>query len=305
MLLLLFVFARGAFAQADAVSRSWNQPVEPFRIAGNVYYVGASEITSFLITSPAGHILIDGGFVETAEQIERNVEKLGFRLSDVRYLVNSHAHYDHAGGLAELKRATGARFLASAGDIPLLARGGADDPQFANRFLFPPIYADGIVRDGQRIRVGGTELVAHITAGHTRGCTTWTTRVREQNRDLSVVFLCSATVPSSYRLIGNPQYPSVAGDYRATFAFLKSLKPDIPLAAHGNFFNLEEKIRRRGEARSPFIDPAAYQRIVADWEKRFEDAFEAQRSKGGAVEGVATRTSSIRDAAGGGRRRER
>src|SRR5688572_26165391 len=193
--LLLLLFAPAvAMAQNDPTSRSWNQPVEPFRIVANLYYVGASDVTSYLLTTEQGHILIDGGFAETAPQIQANVEKLGFRLRDVRILLSSHGHYDHVGGLAELRRVTGGRFLASAREIPLLARGGLDDPQFGNRFSYTPLYPDGIVRDGGRIRLGGTELVAHVTAGHTPGCTSWTTTLPNGREKVDVVFLCSPTV---------------------------------------------------------------------------------------------------------------
>lgn len=268
-LALILLAATIACAQPDPVSRSWNQPVEPFRIAGNVYYVGATDITSYLIATPQGHIVIDGGFVETAPMIVANIRKLGFKAEDVKILLASHAHYDHAGGLAELKRITKATFYASAGDLPAFARGGLDDPQFGNRFPFPPVTADRILRDGDTITLGGTTLVAHITPGHTRGCTTWTMR----SAGLDFVFVGSPTVPSDYRLIGNPAYPNAVGDYRRQFATLKSLKPDVFLASHGNFFDLPEKIAAR-TARpdaNPFIDREGYYKFVTELEVRFEE----------------------------------
>ena len=261
-----------AWAQSDPVSRSWNQPVEPFRIAGNLYYVGASDITSYLITTPQGHFLIDGGFEETAVQIRSNVEKLGFRVKDIRILLSSHAHYDHAGGLAKLRRASGARLLASERDIPLLARGGLDDPQFGDRFPFERTEADGVVRDGKPVSLGGTKLTPHITPGHTPGCTTWSTTVTDANRKLDVVFLCSMSVPAGYRLVGNAKYPNAIEDYRATFRLLKTLRADIPLGSHGNFFDLQKKIPalKGGAAENPFIDPAGYQSLITAFERRFE-----------------------------------
>lgn len=276
----LFLFAAVASAQSPAHWHEWNKPVEPFRIAGNLFYVGASDVTSYLIATPKGHILLDGGMPESAEQIAANIQKLGYRLRDVRYIVNSHAHADHAGGIAELQRLTGARVLASARDIPLLARGGLDDPQFGNQYPFPRVYADGIIEDGERVRVGGSEIVAHLTPGHTPGCTTWTMTVREQKRDLDVVFLCSMSVPSEYRLYGNPQYPNAVSDYQRTFAFLRSIRPDIPLASHGQLFELTEKIAklRSGAKTSPFIDPAGYEARVATMEARFEEARKRQES---------------------------
>lgn len=259
---LVVVFAFLTFfthAQSDPVSRSWNQPVTPFRIADNLYYVGASDITSYLITTPQGHIILDGGFVETAPMIRANVEKLGFRMKDVKILIGSHAHYDHAGGLAELKRISGAKFVASALEAPAYAAGGLGDPQFADRFPFPPIVADRKIADGDEVKLGNTTLTAHITAGHTRGCTTWTMG--------DAVFVCSPTVPDSYKLVGNPRYPKVIEDYRRQFAFLRSLQPKIFLASHGNFFDLEGKRKSM-----KFVDPAGYRAFVAEKEKLFEKA---------------------------------
>jgi metallo-beta-lactamase class B len=270
-----------SFAQSDPEARSWNEPVEPFRIVGNLYYVGASDITSYLFATPEGHIVIDGGFEETAPQIRANIEKLGFKLRDVRILLNSHGHFDHAAGLAELKSATGARFLASAREIPLLARGGLDDPQFGNRFPFPRIYADGIVRDGQRVTVGGTSLVAHLTPGHTPGCTSWTTEIRDRGRTHRVILMCSSSVPESYRLIDNPRHPDAVADYRSHFAFLRSQRPDIPLGSHGRFFDLKGKIEkmRAGASINPFIDPEGYAQHIAASEKRFEEAVAKQSAR--------------------------
>jgi metallo-beta-lactamase class B len=254
-------------AQSDPVSRSWNQPVEPFRIAGNVYYVGASDITSYLIATPKGHIVLDGGFEQTAPMILANIRKLGFRVEDVRILLNSHAHVDHAGGLAELQRATGATLYASRGDVPQLARGGLDDPQFGNRFPFTPVYADRIVEDGDRISLGGTTLTAHITPGHTPGCTTWTTRVRDHGRTLDVVFVGSPSAPSEYRLTANPRYPHAVADYRRQFTTLKSLGCDVFLGSHGTFFGLEEMVA----GKKKFAGCDAYHAFLSAMERRFED----------------------------------
>jgi len=160
---------KGAFGQADETSRSWNKPVAPFRIVGNLYYVGATEVTSFLITTPHGHILLDGGFVETAPQIERNIAQLGFKLQDVKILLNSHAHFDHAGGLAEL----------SAFDAELLWRGGHGDFRFGDTLTFPPVVADRIIGDGESTQLADQELTAYLTPGHTKGNTTWTTKIND------------------------------------------------------------------------------------------------------------------------------
>ena len=277
LLVLFALIAAPLFAQDDPTSRSWNQPIEPFRIAGNIYYVGANEITSFLIATPKGHIVIDGGFKETAPMILANIEKLGFKASDVRILLSSHAHFDHAGGLLQLKRATGATFYASRPEVAALARGGVDDPQFGDKYPFPPIEADRIVDDGQRVTLDGTTLVAHITAGHTRGCTTWTMNVREGGKQHGVVFFCSPTAPG-YKLVGNPRYPEVVDDYRRQFATLKKLDCDIALASHGNFFSLTEKRNRlvTEKTANPFIDHTGCRNFILLMEQRFEDAVREQ-----------------------------
>jgi metallo-beta-lactamase class B len=262
-LALVFV-AASAIAQPDAESRSWNQPVEPFRIAGNLFYVGVSEIASYLIATPKGLIVIDGGFVETAPIIRANIEKLGFRFADVRILLSTHAHFDHAGGLAALKQQTGAKLMASERDTPLLERGGKDDPQFGDKFPFPPITPDRILHDGDHVTLGGATLTAVMTPGHTPGCTTWTMTVSEKGKSYHVVIVGSPMFPS-YKLVGNEKYPDIVSDYRATFAKLKSLPCDIFLGAHGSYFDLRRKMASRD-----FIDPQGYREFVDKWEKAFE-----------------------------------
>lgn len=243
---------------AALIALPGSEPVEPFRIAGNIYYVGAADVTSFLITTPKGHILIDGGYPEMAPRIERNIATLGFKLKDIRIILNSHAHFDHAGAITQLQRASGATVEAGAGDVPLLARGGHDDPQFGNRFLYPPVHVDRALHDGDRITLADTALIAHATAGHTAGCTTYTMTTAGKN----VVFFCSPSVPSEYRLT-----PDLIAAYRAQFATLKSLPCDIPLGSHGGFFDLKEKMKTHD-----FVDPDGCRRFI----DRMEDAFEAK-----------------------------
>lgn len=252
--------------------------VDPFRVIGNIYSVGTNDVTSFLITTPKGHILIDGDEPAHAAMIERNIAKLGFELRDVKILLNTHAHFDHAGGLAELKRATGAKLFASRGDTPLLARGGVDDPQFGDRFPYPPVEPDHVIADGERVTVGGVTLTAHITAGHTPGCTTWTMAVRDRGRTLHVVDFCSPSVPSEYRLVGNPRYPNAVEDYRKQFATLKRLPCDVPLASHGSMFDLQGKRHRLviEKGPNPFIDPKGCAAFISSMEKRFEDTVARQ-----------------------------
>jgi metallo-beta-lactamase class B len=269
---------RAVRGQTDATSSSWNQPVEPFRIIGNIYYVGAADLTSYLFVTPAGDILLDGGLVETAPQVEANIGKLGFRLGDVKILLNSHAHYDHAGGLAELKRATGAKFYASAGDAPVLESGGRADATLRDPMTFPPIKPDAILRDGEKISLGGTTLTAHLTPGHTKGCTTWTTTVEDGGKPYHVVFVCSTSVLSGIPLIHNSAYPNIASDYERTFRVLRSLPCDVFLGAHGSFFDLTDKRKalRQGAKTNPFVDPAGYRAYLDRSEAEFEQDLRRQ-----------------------------
>jgi len=276
LLALLFLFPTMAACQADPTSRNWNQPVEPFRIAGNLYYVGASDIASYLVATPEGHILLDGGFVETVPLIRESVKKLGFRIEDVKILLNTHAHYDHAGGLAGLKKLTGAKLHASAADAPALARGGKDDPLFGDQFLFPPVQADRLVKDGDTVTLGGSTLTAHLTPGHTAGCTTWTMKAG----GLDAVVVCSTSVLPMMKLGAEPSYPGIAEDYARTFRTLRALPCDLFLAAHGSFYNLKEKSERlkKGEGANPFVDPAGYRSYLDRSEAAFKERLERARN---------------------------
>jgi metallo-beta-lactamase class B len=192
----------------DATNRGGQQPAEPFRIAGNLYYVGANDVTSFLLTGPEGHVLIDGGYPGTAPMIMASIAKLGFDIADVKVLLNSHAHFDHAGGLAALQEASGAELWISEGDADVIEAGGRGDPNFGVfRFVtyFPPLWypaprVDHRFTDGATIRLGPVELTAPVTPGHTRGCTSWAFPVRDGDRELLAVNICSLGVPPSLSL---------------------------------------------------------------------------------------------------------
>lgn len=277
-LLLLFSFA--VFAQQSERDREWNKPVEPFKIIGNVYYVGASEITSFLIISPKGHILIDGGFAETAPQIKENIVKLGFKLKDVKILLNTQAHYDHAAGLAELKRATEAKMLISAEDKILLENGGKDDFAFGNDYSYEPVKADRIIKDGEIIKLGNVSLKTIFTPGHTKGCTSFWLETKENGKTYNVLFHGSTTSPG-YKLVGNEKYPNIIADYEKTFSLLKKLNPDVFLASHGNFFDLLDKIEKLKQDKSsnPFIDPNIYKDFLESTEKDLREKIKSQQTK--------------------------
>ncbi len=277
-LLCVLLCAAAGCGDADETNRSWNQPVKPFRIAGNLYYVGASDLSSFLIVTPQGHILLDSGLVETVPQIQQNVVQLGFRLEDVKVLINTHAHYDHAGGLALLKRLTAATLIASEADAALLAAGGKGDPNFGDRFTYEPVKADRILRDGDKVELGGVTMTAHLTPGHTKGNTTWAMTVTEGMKTYNVV-VAGSTSTLGYKLVDNPNYPGIVADYQRTFQILKSLPCDIFLAPHGSFYGLTEKSKllEQGEKQNPFIDPDGYKRYVEETEKAFQKELERQR----------------------------
>ena len=268
-LLSLLLFFSFAFGQSD------NEPVAPFRIIDNVYYVGASDITSFLITSPEGHILIDGGLAETAPQILRNIRTLGFKPEDVKILLISQAHYDHAGGLAALKKETGAKMFANKEEAALLARGGKQDFGFGDKYSYTPVHADQLISDGQQIRVGTAVVTAHLTPGHTKGCTSYTMVAQRYH----VLFDCSTSVPG-YNLTSVPAYPNIIADYEHSFAVLKALPCEIPLGAHGSFFHLTEKRKAlaSGATKNPFIDPQGCKQMIASSEADFRTTLARQRA---------------------------
>ncbi len=270
-----------AKAQVERTVRSLNRPVEPFRVIGNVHYVGPSGVSSFLIATPEGHILIDTGFEATVPLIREGVAKLGFRPEDIKILLSSHAHFDHVGGHARMKELTGASIVMSAADADLLAHGGKGDvvPLGDELASYPPARADRIVRDGETVTLGGTTLTAHLTPGHTKGCTTWTMDVAEGGKTYRVVFYGSTTVLPGVKLVGNPVYSAIADDFAASFRTLKSLPCDVFLAPHGAMFGLEEKARRlkAGEPSNPFIDPDGYRGFVERSERIFADQLRLQR----------------------------
>jgi metallo-beta-lactamase class B len=282
--IFLMIAAGAAQGQTKEQLEAWNTSVAPFRIIGNVYYVGASDVTSFLIVTPAGDIVLDGGLALTAPQIEANIQTLGFKVNDVKILLNSHAHFDHAGGLAELKKATGANLVGMDGDTALLAHGGHGDFFFGDAYPFPPVAPDRTVHDGDTVSLGGTTLTAHLTPGHTRGCTTWTMTANDAGKNYNVVFVCSATVLDGYELVDRPgkpaSYPGIAADYEKSFRVWKSLPCDVFLASHGQFFNLTEKREalKNGAKENPFIDPKGYEEYVTRKDVDFQAELNRQQA---------------------------
>ena len=252
---------------------SWNAPFKPFRLIGNIHYVGASGISSFLITTPEGHILMDTGFETTVPRIRDSVAKLGFRLADIKIILNSHAHLDHAGGHGLMQELTGARILMSEADAALLASGGTNDftPYSKEMMRYRPAKADRMLRDGDKVTLGGVTLTCHLTPGHTKGCTTWTMDVTEDGKVQHVVFFGSTSILQGVPLVNNAQYPGIAGALAASYRKLKALPCDVFLAPHTGFFGLSEKAARleRGEKPNPFIDQKAFKTFIEQAERKF------------------------------------
>ena len=257
----------------------WNQPAEPFRVIGNIHYVGTAGLSAFLITTRAGHVLIDGGMEESAERIATNVVKLGYRMRDVRYILINHAHWDHAGGLARLKKlAPGALLVSSLPERPVLELGRSLDRDDLARF--ERVRVDRLVLDRQVLGVGDVRLVPHLTPGHTQGCTSWSLQMRDPRvggRILNVLFACSLTV-AGQRLVGNSRYPEIVGDFRRSFAMLERMSADVFLTFHPEFFGMAEKRRAQvGGDVAAFIDPGELRRRVATARAAFEAELKAQR----------------------------
>lgn len=272
-----------------AIGRNRSVPDEPFHIAGNLYYVGAVDMAAFLLTGPEGHVLIDGGWPESAPAIIGSIAKLGFAITDVKVLLNSHAHSDHAGGLRALQEASGAELWVSEGDAPLMAAGGKGDVALGPlRYLgytigdlrFPAPRIDHRFRDGDTIRLGPIALTAHVTAGHTRGCTSWSFPVTDGERELLAVSICSLTLFPLVSLVDQEAYPGIRADFERSFLALRSLPADIFLGSHASFFDLDRKRRESAGAAdpvAPFIDRAGYLGFIDRAEARFRARLAGQR----------------------------
>ena len=259
-----------------ALKVKWNTPTEPFKMIGNVYYVGTDGLASYLITSPQGHVLVDTAMPEATSQIKANIEKLGFKVTDIKYLVNTHAHIDHTGGLAEMKQASGAQLVAGAADKPLLEGGYYPGAQEDTALAFPPVKVDRTVREGDKVTVGDVTLTARETPGHSPGCTSWEFSVKDGDATRSALIFCSGTVALN-RLVTNPTYPGIVTDYRTTFARAKDMKVDVLLAPHPEMYKMAEKRAKLAEGGpNPFVNPGEFNAYAETLEKAFEDALAKQ-----------------------------
>jgi metallo-beta-lactamase class B len=269
----------------EALKVKWNTPTEPFKMIGNVYYVGTDGLASYLITSPQGHILVDTVMPGETSQIKASIEKLGFKITDIKYLLNTHAHIDHTGGLAEMKQASGGRLVAGDADKSLLEGGyypGAEDD---TALAFPPVKVDRTVREGDTVTVGDVTLTARETPGHSPGCTSWAFSVKDGDATRSVLIFCSGTVALN-RLGADPTYSGIVTDYRKTFARAKDMKVDVLLAPHPEMYRMQDKRAMLSDgAPNPFVNPGEFNAYAATLAKAFEDALakqtaDAQEKKG-------------------------
>jgi metallo-beta-lactamase class B len=264
----LLLGAASIFAQNKAAPVDWNKPFPAHKVIGNVYFVGTNELGSFLITTPEGHILINSDFETTVPVIRASVEKLGFKFTDIKILLGSHAHGDHMQGDAMVKELTAARVMAMEQDLPRLRKlmpGGKPHP------------IDRILHDGDQVTLGGTTLMAHLTAGHTEGCTTWTMQATEAGKTYNVVILGSIGVNPGYILVNNKDYPQIADDYVRSFKVLRALPCDVFLGSHGRFYDLAGKYPKLDKGPNPFIDPQGYQAHLDLQEKNFQAKLEEQK----------------------------
>ncbi|HEY4196462.1 MAG TPA: subclass B3 metallo-beta-lactamase [Mucilaginibacter sp.] len=285
-LLLLLFFTRPAVAQ---VEKSWTTPVIPFQIADNLYYVGSQDLASYLVVTPKGHILINANLTTSPPQIKKSVEKLGFRWKDIKILLNSQAHDDHMGGAAEIIRETRAKNMVMDGDASVVESGARTDFLYPSPNVpgYPPSHVDRVLHDGNTVSLGGITLTAHRTAGHTRGCTTWTMRSHIPGEPTgmirNIVIVGGTGFWSEYHFVATPghpvSYPGIVQDFQHTFAELRTLPCDIFLGAHGGYFDLLKKLQLYSKDGPPvFIDPDGYKQFVAKSQENFTKELNKQRT---------------------------
>jgi metallo-beta-lactamase class B len=272
---LLMLICAGVGAQTAQPTRTTGAdylvPFPAHHVIGNIYFVGSKGLGIYLVATPQGHILINAGLEDSVPMIQQNVEKVGFRFSDIKILLISHAHFDHAAGAARIKKLTGAKYMVMDSDVPVVESGGKEDFFYGHTpgMLYPAAKVDRVLHDGDTVSLGDTVLTAHLTPGHTKGCTTWTMKVHEGGESYDVVIVGSPNVNEGYKLVNNAAYPQITGDYEKAFGVLRSLHCDVFLGAHGNYYDMEWKYARMASSANPFIDPKGYQEYVNEREQAF------------------------------------
>jgi metallo-beta-lactamase class B len=281
-LIVILILALGTPLAAQQNPAEWTRPFPPFRIVGNIYWVGSYDLSTYLITTPEGNILINTGIGDTAQQIKKSVEALGFKLSDTKILTATHGHYDHVGGLAALKRMTGATVMISEPDRELLETGGKADFRFGNDAYarFEPVKVDRTFKDNDTIALGGTVLTAHLHAGHTKGATSFTTNVRDGDKTYRVIIANMGSINPGVKMTGMPGFPDIAEAYANTFRAQKDMQIDVFLASHASQFHLHEKYTP-GSAYDPerFVDPAGFLKAVQDLEKTYREQLARDKAR--------------------------
>src|SRR6267378_3558270 len=276
MFLTSLVLAMATVGQGPS---DWYEPFPAHKVIGNVYYVGSKDLATFLITTPEGHILINSGFERTVPLIRKSVESLGFKMTDVKIILASHAHSDHVGGHALLQKVTGAKVHVMRGDDQVIASGGKGQYMYTTD-RWEPCKVDRVLDDCDEVKLGGVTLVARLTPGHTRGCTTWTWRVEDGGKKYDVVVIGSPNVNPGFQLVNNKDYPEIAADFVKTFAVLKSLPCDVFLGAHGGYYGIVERyaLLKKGQANA-YVNPEGYKEYVAQKERAFRKTLAAQQGK--------------------------
>ncbi len=279
LVLMAFVLLCGLRPVAGQAN-DWLEPYPPFRIAGNLYYVGSRGLASYLVATKVGHILINSNLEASVPMLRASVEKLGFAFKDVKILLISHAHWDHNAGSATVKEQTGARYMVMADDVPVVESGGKADFQYGSDrdTLYKPTTVERTLRDGDEVKLADAVLVARRTAGHTKGCTTWTMKVSDGGKTYDAVIVCSPNVNPGYKLVDNAAYPGIADDYARMFKTLAALPCDLFLGAHGSYYGMEAKYARLQQGdRTAFVDPAGYRKFVADKTLEFQAQLKKQQ----------------------------
>ena len=281
--LLMLISAAGR-AQAGRPARTpgadFLVPFPAHHVIGNVYFVGSTGLGIYLVSTPQGNILINAGLEDSVPMIQQSVEKLGFRFSDIKILLISHAHFDHDAGAARIKKLTGAKYMVMDADVPVVESGGKKDFFYAHTpgMLYPAAKVDRVLHDGDTVSLGDSVLTAHLTPGHTKGCTTWTMKVHQGGESYDVVIVGGPNVNDGYQLVNNSAYPQITSDYEKTFDVLRSLHCDVFLGAHGSYYDMESKYARMTGSANLFIDAKGYQNYVNDREQTFRAELTRQQA---------------------------
>ena len=262
----------------SASIKGWNQPTEPFQIIGNIYYVGTIDLACYIIKTNAGLILLDTALEESGPQLRANIEKLGFKLKDIKIMLSSHAHFDHTAGHAAMKAATGAKVYATKADAEILESGGRKGFHPLKPY-YPPVKVDKILNDLETVRLGDVALTAHLTPGHTEGNTAWTMKVTDKGKTYNVVFTSSMSINPGVRMVNNPTWAGVADAYAKSFGLLKALPCDVFLGPHAQFFGMAEKFKRRGAEPNPFIDEQGFRNFIKQNENNYHAQIQRERSQ--------------------------